>query len=150
MKRDLDHIWSTELYVNFHPGEHWIMKIRIRENTLRFRLGRTEVETFDRTGTIGDTVRFGVGKNDFGYSLEKTLQSDFSASFIDGTIVVQVPALDADKWANYDEVSLAGVFVADDQTKLKILIEKDFVCLNAHNDEDQSDRYPHPKGDDAC
>lgn len=126
------------------------MKIRIRENTLRFRLRRSEVETFDRTGTIGDTVRFGVGRNDFGYSLEKTLQSDFSASFIGGTIAVQVPAAAADKWAKSDEVSLAGTYFADEQTQLKILIEKDFVCLNAHNDEDQSDRYPHPKGDDAC
>lgn len=48
------------------------MKLRIRENTLRFRLGRSEVESFDRTGTIGDKVQFGLGKNDFGYLLEKT------------------------------------------------------------------------------
>ncbi|HRI03172.1 MAG TPA: hypothetical protein PLL77_05480 [Pyrinomonadaceae bacterium] len=126
------------------------MKLRIRENTLRFRLGRSEVETFDQTGAIGDNVRFGLGKNDFGYLLEKTPDSNFSASFADGTIVVRVPASDANSWANSDEVSLAGTFLADEQTELRILIEKDFVCLNAHNDEDQSDRYPHPKGDAAC
>lgn len=126
------------------------MKLRIRENTLRFRLGRSEVETFDQTGAIGDNVRFGLGKNDFGYLLEKTPDSNFSASFADGTIVVRVPASDANSWANSDEVSLAGTFLADEQTELRILIEKDFVCLNAHNHEDQSDRYPHPKGDAAC
>ncbi|HRK51309.1 MAG TPA: hypothetical protein PLN05_12835 [Pyrinomonadaceae bacterium] len=126
------------------------MKLRIRENTLRFRLGRSEVETFAQTGAIGDNVRFGLGKNDFGYLLEKTPDSNFSASFADGTIVVRVPASDANSWANSDEVSLAGTFLADEQTELRILIEKDFVCLNAHNDEDQSDRYPHPKGDAAC
>lgn len=126
------------------------MKLRIRENTLRFRLGRSEVETFAKTGAIGDNVRFGLGKNDFGYLLEKTPDSNFSASFADGTIVVRVPASDANSWANSDEVSLAGTFLADEQTELRILIEKDFVCLNAHNDEDQSDRYPHPKGDAAC
>ena len=126
------------------------MKLRIRENTLRFRLGRSEVETFAQTGAIGDNLRFGLGKNDFGYLLEKTPDSNFSASFADGTIVVRVPASDANSWANSDEVSLAGTFLADEQTELRILIEKDFVCLNAHNDEDQSDRYPHPKGDAAC
>jgi len=126
------------------------MKLRIRENTLRFRLGRSEVETFAQTGAIGDNVRFGLGKNDFGYLLEKTPDSNFSASCADGTIVVRVPASDANSWANSDEVSLAGTFLADEQTELRILIEKDFVCLNAHNDEDQSDRYPHPKGDAAC
>lgn len=125
------------------------MKLRIRENTLRFRLGRSEVETFDQTGSIGDKVRFGSTLDEFGYRLEKTPQSKFLASFIDGMIVVQVPVSDADSWANSDEVSLAGTFLADD-TELKILIEKDFVCLNAHNDEDQSDRYPHPKGDAPC
>ena len=126
------------------------MKLRIRENTLRFRLGRSEVEAFGRTGIIGDRVRFGVTKNDFGYSLEKTTESGFSASFADGMIVVRVPVSEADSWASTDKVSLAGTFLPDEQTELKILIEKDFVCLNAHNDEDQSDRYPHPKGDSAC
>jgi hypothetical protein len=126
------------------------MKLRIRENTLRFRLGRSEVETFGRTGMIGDKVRFGPKMDEFGYSLKKTPQTKFSASFTDGMIVVHVPAADADSWANSDDVSLAGTFLPDEQTELKILIEKDFVCLNAHNDEDQSDRYPHPKGDSAC
>lgn len=126
------------------------MKLRIRENTLRFRLGRSEVETFDQTGAIGDNVRFGLGKNDFGYVLEKTPDSNVSASFADGIIVVRVPASDANTWASSDEVSLAGTYLADEHTEIRILIEKDFVCLNAHNDEDQSDRYPHPKGDAAC
>ncbi len=126
------------------------MKLRIRENTLRFRLGRSEVETFDQTGAIGDNVRFGLGKNDFGYVLEKTPDSNFSASFADGIIVVRVPASDANTWASSDEVSLAGTYLTDEHSEIRILIEKDFVCLNAHNDEDQSDRYPHPKGDAAC
>ncbi len=126
------------------------MKLRIRENTLRFRLGRSEVETFDRTGTIGDKVRFGLEVDEFGYFLETTREGGFSASFTDGMIVIRVPASDADSWANSDDVSLSGTFVADEHTEVKILIEKDFVCLNAHNDEDLSDRYPHPKGDAAC
>ncbi|MBP7415652.1 MAG: hypothetical protein WBC19_12335 [Pyrinomonadaceae bacterium] len=126
------------------------MKLRIRGNTLRFRLGRSEVEAFGRTGTIGDKVQFGLKEKEFGYLLEKATENRFSATFIDGTIVVGVPASEADHWVNTDEVSLAGTFMADEQTEIKILIEKDFVCLNAHNDEDQSDRYPHPKGDDAC
>ncbi len=126
------------------------MKLRIRENTLRFRLGRSEVETFDQTGKIRDKVRFGIGKVDFGYLLEKTPDSNFSASFADGVIVVRVPACDADSWASSDEVSLAGTYLTDEHSEIRILIEKDFVCLNSHNDEDQSDRYPHPKGDAPC
>ena len=126
------------------------MKLRIRGNTLRFRLGRSEVEAFGRTGTIGDKVQFGLKEKEFGYLLEKATENRFLATFTDGTIVVSVPSSEVDRWSSTDEVSLAGTFMADEQTEIKILIEKDFVCLNAHNDEDQTDRYPHPKGDNAC
>ena len=126
------------------------LKLRIRGNTLRFRLGRSEVETFGRTRTIGDKVQFGLKEKEFGYLLEKATENGFSASFSDGTIKVSIPASEVDRWVSTDDVSLAGSFMADEQTEIKILIEKDFVCLNTHNDEDQSDRYPHPKGDDAC
>ncbi len=30
---------------------------------------------------------------------------------------------------------------------LKILVEKDFVCLTGRDDEDESDMYPHPEAD---
>lgn len=126
------------------------MKLRIRQNTLRFRLGRSDLAIFDRTGTIADKVRFGPKWQDFGYSLQKTTESRFSASFRDGEIVVRVPASQADGWANSDEVSLAGTFLADEQTELKFLIEKDFVCLDAQNNEDRSDRFPHPGGGEIC
>ena len=95
------------------------MKLRIRGNSLRFRLGRSEVETFGRTGTIRDRVRFGREGNDFGYSIEKTSENIFSACFSEGAIEVRIPASDADSWVDSGEVSLAGTFLADDQTELR-------------------------------
>ena len=53
-------------------------------------------------------------------------------------------------WVGSEEVSISGSQKLDHETFLKFLIEKDFVCLSAHNDEDQSDRYPHPNGPEAC
>ncbi len=127
------------------------MKLRILGNSIRFRLGRTEVERFGRLGSIDETVRFGgLPENDLTYTLQKIDGSAFVASFSKGNIVIGIPRTLADPWISGDEVSLSGKQNLDDQTDLKILIEKDFVCLNAHNDEDQSDRYPHPKGPDAC
>ena len=35
-----------------------------------------------------------------------------------------------------------------DGDKLRILVEKDFVCLTGREDEDESDMYPHPKADE--
>lgn len=127
------------------------MKLRVRGNSLRFRLGRSEVEVLGRNGRIDETVNFTpFGENDFGYTLEKISGSEFSATFANGRITVSVPATLVNRWIESEDVSIEGRQMLDDRTDLKILIEKDFVCLNAHNDEDQSDRYPHPKGDEAC
>ena len=127
------------------------MKIRIRGNTLRFRLGRTEVAELGQNGRIEEKVNFGPGdQNNFFYTLESAAGHDFIGTFAGGRIKLSVPASIVGRWASSDDVSIEGTQTIDDQNELKFLIEKDFVCLNAHNDEDQSDRYPHPKGDDAC
>lgn len=127
------------------------MKLRILGNSIRFRLGKTEVETFGRVGSIQETVRFvGLPENDLRYTLQKIDGSSFAGSFSNGNIVIGIPRSVADSWVSSDEVSISGQQKLDESTNLKFLVEKDFVCLNAHNDEDQSDRYPHPKGPDAC
>ena len=126
------------------------MKLRIRGNLLRFRLGRSEVISLGQTGKIEAALNFGLGQSDFSYALEKTSANEFTGSFVNGKITVCVPELLVSQWVESDEVGIEGRQTQDDHTEMKFLIEKDFVCLNAHNDEDQSDRYPHPKGDEAC
>lgn len=126
------------------------MKLRVLDNKLRFRLGPSEVENFGRLGTIEAAVRFGP---DSGGDLTYRLSAEgdvFSAKFSDGTITVSIPKEIADKWVSGDEISLEGSQRIDDSAELKFLIEKDFTCLNAHNDEDQTDRYPHPKAGGDC
>ena len=127
------------------------MKLRILGNSIRFRLGRSEVQSFGRSGSIEERVRFGAtGENDLVYRLEIADDPGFSGNLADGVITVTVPRSIADDWVNSEEVSISGSQKCDDETLLKFLVEKDFVCLSAHNDEDQSDRYPHPNGPDAC
>jgi hypothetical protein len=127
------------------------MKLRMLGNSLRFRLGRSEVEQLARSGSIEEIVSFGKpSENDLRYRLEKIDGDEFTGAFSNGDIMVGVPRSVADQWAGSEEVSISGSQKLAEQTTLKFLIEKDFVCLSAHNDEDQSDRYPHPKGPDAC
>lgn len=127
------------------------MKIRIKGNTLRFRLGKTEVDKLDQVGYIDEVVNFGPdGQNNFYYALEKSATDHFSGTFSGGRITVSVPGPIIDRWAASEDVTIEGSQIIDARTELKFLIEKDFVCLNAHNDDDQSDRYPHPMGDNAC
>jgi hypothetical protein len=124
------------------------MKLRILGNSIRFRLGRSEVESFGRSGSIEEVVRF--PGSDLTYKLEIVDGDEFTGRFTNGNIAVRIPRTIVDQWVGSEEVSISGSQRLDEQTDLKFLVEKDFVCLNAHNDEDQSDRYPHPKGPDPC
>lgn len=127
------------------------MKLRILGNSLRFRLGKSEVESFGHSGSIEGGVRFGESsETDLRFKLQMIDGLEFTGKFSKGNIVVGVPRSLVDQWVSNEEVSISGSQELDAQADLKFLIEKDFVCLNSHNDEDQSDRYPHPKGAEAC
>ena len=43
-----------------------------------------------------------------------------------------------------NKVGFSHIFVLNSGTKLKLLVEKDFVCMD-ETVEDQSDNYPNPK-----
>ena len=117
---------------------------------MRFRLSKSEVADLGANGWIEETVNFGPGdQNNFCYKLERADGDDFAGTFAGGRITVSVPGSVIDQWVSSEAVSIDGTQAIDENTTLKFLIEKDFVCLNAHNDEDQSDRYPHPKGDEC-
>jgi hypothetical protein len=60
---------------------------------------------------------------------------------------VRLPETAVLAWATTDQVSISGEQVLVDGEKLKVLVEKDFVCLTGRDDEDESDMYPHPEAD---
>jgi hypothetical protein len=127
------------------------MKLRIRGNKIRFRLGRTEVENLERTGSIEEKLSFGPPPQEpLTYSIAATEGDKFTGTFQNGNLKVGIPGSIVSRWAANEEVSIDGSQNLSDGTTLSFLIEKDFVCLNAHDDEDQSDRYPHPKGEGDC
>jgi hypothetical protein len=62
---------------------------------------------------------------------------------------VRLPETTVLAWASSEQVSIEGEQVLADGAKLKILVEKDFVCLTGRDDEDESDMYPHPEAGKA-
>ena len=127
------------------------MKLRIKGNSLRFRLSKSEVEAFGKMGRIAENLKFGSkAQDEFCYAIEKTAANEISASFVGGRITVYVPEGLANRWVESEQVGIEGIQKIYDQTELYILIEKDFVCRTAPEFEDQSDNYPHPKGERIC
>ena len=119
------------------------MKIRIRGNAVRFRLTKTEVETFSNTGLYEEKTVFGTKV--FTYALRASNEHhDLYAEFVEDTIVMYLPSEASEGWAESKKVGFSRTLVLDNGQELSLLLEKDFVCLD-ETIEDQSDNYPNPR-----
>jgi hypothetical protein len=112
------------------------MKIRIKNNGLRYRLTRSEVESFAQDGIFKEAVH--IGDDTLTYILQRTAGGQLSASFKNNVITVLVPDAIAEKWTDTELVGFEHKTEA-----LHLLVEKDFTCLD-NVEEDQSDNYPNP------
>lgn len=112
------------------------MKIRIKGNSIRYRLTKSEVEKLWKEGCLEEQT--GFADNTFVYAIETGSDNKLSAGFNDGKIVLHVPRQMIDDLYNTDKVGF------DDRSgTVSLLIEKDFACID-NTDEDQSDNYDNP------
>ena len=121
------------------------MKLRIRGDTIRLRLKRGEVERIAAGISIVEETHF--PESVLTYRLDVSKNSDISASFDNGTLLVSLPKSKALDWAGTDEVSLYAEQKLSGTGPLSLLIEKDFRCLEPghHRDcEDDEGTFPHP------
>lgn len=112
------------------------MKIRIKGNSLRFRLTKSDVAQFAEYGYAEETTDF--GNHVFTYAVQKNNLHNLSAVFENSKITLFMPEYMANEWANTDKVGFEYT-----ENGLYLLIEKDFKCLDTIA-EDQSDNYPNP------
>lgn len=112
------------------------MKIRIKGNSLRYRLTKSDVFRLSQEGYLEDKTDF--GDRQLIYVVQKTEGSELSAFFNDNVICLGIPGKMIQELVVTDLTGFGG-----NQGKLHLLVEKDFTCLD-HVDEDQSDNYPNP------
>ena len=119
------------------------MKIRIKENSIRFRLTQGEVSEFEETGRVSATTEF-PNHVKFEYELQRVSGNAFKAEFASNKISLSVPEEAAKGWASPEEVGMEAYLQISNGKELKLLIEKDFACLTVRKDEDESDNFPNP------
>lgn len=136
------------------------MKIRIKGNSLRLRLLRGEVSQLGEFGRVTETIQFGaLPQEKLTYSLEVSRDAKtINAQFADNQITVTIPESAARHWVETEQVALENNQPVENgiqngemqndapQNVLKILIEKDFVCLDRKDDPENADAFPHPTG----
>ncbi len=119
------------------------MKIRIRGNSVRFRLSMSEVEALSQKGYFEECTSFPSGVFKYAIRADRGIDT-LSASFENDTITLFVPDPDARGWAGSSEVGYRHDLDLPGGEHLALLLEKDFTCLD-EREEDQSDNYPNPK-----
>ena len=124
------------------------------------RLLRGEVSQLSEFGRVTETIQFGaLPQEQLTYSLESSSTAKtIKAQFADNQITVTIPESTARYWVETEQVTLENNQVIENgiqngvmqndapQNVLKILIEKDFVCLERKDDPDNLDAFPHPTG----
>jgi hypothetical protein len=127
------------------------MKLRLRGDSIRLRLGQSEVQQMRDQGLVEESITFDIfGKQRLIYALYADPDSPaITASFEDGRIVVRVPTALVRRWAETDLVGIESAQSGKDGHSLKILIEKDFQCVDNTN-ESQEDAFPNPQATSAC
>ena len=123
------------------------MKLRIRGNSVRLRLLRTEVSELEQKGTVKETCIFGPD-NSLTFSVSVTESDQFSASLVDNEISIGIPKGHADEWFRTELVGFEQD-ISNGDNSLTVLIEKDFVCLTRTDDPDNQNAYPNPD-EESC
>ncbi|ADY28576.1 MULTISPECIES: DUF7009 family protein [Cellulophaga] len=118
------------------------MKIRIRGNSIRYRLTKSEVEAFCKTGYFAQKTEFNTTLFCYEIKIKKNINS-LQTDFANNTITIYVPNSYTKDWATNSVVGFNNNYITPQGKTLFILVEKDFVCMD-ETVEDQSDNYPNP------
>lgn len=120
------------------------MKLRFRNNSLRLRVNRPEVENLAAGGALEEQVEFPGGAR-LSYVLESSVQQAAQVSFREGVIRVSAPDWQVKDWARGEAIGLYFQ-VAGETTVLHVAIEKDLECLDSPAEERDPDAYPRMGG----
>ncbi len=118
------------------------MKIRIKGNSVRFRITKSEVEALCRIGEFREETRFRT--NIFSYAVVRSSRPGMQAEFTKDGVTLYVNEDRLLGWETNEKVGFEEIVNTGDGSSLHLLLEKDFVCLD-RREEDQSDNYPNPK-----
>ena len=118
------------------------MKIRIKGDSIRFRLTRTEVEDLCEHGYLKEVTH--LDESTFTYAVKSMDSTGMKARFENNCITLHVSKQLLKGWESNERVGFEQVEGDGASSPLHLLLEKDFVCLDRRL-EDQSDNYPNPK-----
>lgn len=124
------------------------MKLRIKDESVRLRLDKVDLDTLNEKGKVETVTPF--WNRMLKYAVRTTTSvSHLSATFENERIMLYIPESYLAEMIETDKVGFDHVQKNEDGTQLSILIEKDFKCLTTRN-EDESNAFPNPQEGHSC
>src|SRR6266540_5499412 len=120
------------------------MKLRIRGNSVRVRLTKTEVARLGQELSVEQITQFSRSS-----ALRCSIQPSHdvaapNAQFDGSAVTVALPAEEVRQWASSDQVTIEARQEIEPGTFLQILVEKDFRCMHSKA-EGNTDAFPNPR-----
>ena len=122
------------------------MKLRIRGQSIRFRLSPEDIATLGRGEPVKEILIFGPDAS-FTYGL---VPADVSSVSVDpgGTaLLILCPRALVSNLVDTGDVGFEGELSAPNRPSVKVLVEKDFQCLIPRG-EDDGMTFPNPNAAD--
>lgn len=125
------------------------MKLRIEGNSIRLRLGRSDLAEFARQGRIEEELCFPDGRR-LVYGLEVSDATDTPSAALNEIpigvqLVVHLPESWVGGWMDSDRVGFESLISLEEGKQLTILVEKDLECR--HRPKKEQDAFPHQVAD---
>src|ERR1700761_2362318 len=98
------------------------MKIRIKGNSLRYRLTKSDVDKLAKEGYLQEQINF--AGNPLIYALQLTGGQQLTTNFIDNKITLSMSHQMIKEFIDTDRVGFENMDGA-----IQLLVEKDFTCL---------------------
>ncbi len=128
------------------------MKLRIKGNSLRMRVGRAELTRFLHDGRIEDTIHFAAEPEArLTYALEVSVvdTAQTQVRYLPQEVTVVLTPGQVRQWSQDGEVGVDTKVPLGAGSKLEVGIEKDFACLD-RSDEDDKDTFANPNASAVC
>src|ERR1700739_1110416 len=127
------------------------MKIRIKGNSLRLRLLRSEVARLIAGDCLEETIHFTQERSGkFTYTLQGDPAVNLpTVEYRGSSVTILIPADQANTWGLSDHVGIAESISLGEFGTLALLIEKDFACLD-RSEEDNKDTFANPNAGEQC
>lgn len=127
------------------------MKLRIKGNSIRLRVSRSELERFLSGSRIEETIHFAPEANArFTYALESASQAaSVAVRYQPQEVTVVLSQDQARIWSAESEVGVYTSVEIGSAGSLEVIVEKDFACLD-RSDEENSDTFANPHAGAVC